>query len=92
MCVVYRHSSTLDTIKLHIVVSLIYVYYTVSEAFSEEIFKAFQNVTNNEHSEVAVRNSATAKELPLSSFALQHETYLNNFEKSLVEAIFFALV
>jgi pyruvate,water dikinase len=48
-----------------------------SEAFSEEIFKAYQNLTNNELSEVAVRSSATAEDLPQASFAGQHETYLN---------------
>jgi len=48
-----------------------------SEAFSEEIFNAYQNLTNNKLSEVAVRSSATAEDLPQASFAGQHDTYLN---------------
>ncbi len=49
----------------------------LSDAFSEEIFKAYQNLTDNKFTEVAVRSSATAEDLPKTSFAGQHDTFLN---------------
>ncbi len=49
----------------------------LSQTFSEEILKAYQDLGGKENIEVAVRSSATAEDLPDASFAGQHDTYLN---------------
>lgn len=61
---------------------------TFSEAFSEEIIKAYSTLCEKDKKEVAVRSSATAEDLPDASFAGQHETYLNIKGKAaLLEAV-----
>lgn len=56
----------------------------------EEIFAAYRKLSSEfktKHTDVAVRSSATAEDLPNASFAGQQETYLNvTGEKSLIEA------
>ncbi|MGN6495673.1 MAG: PEP/pyruvate-binding domain-containing protein, partial [Agriterribacter sp.] len=54
----------------------------------EEIIGAYQQLTENTGSAVAVRSSATAEDLPNASFAGQHESYLNiKGEQQLLNAI-----
>lgn len=60
------------------------------EDLKKEIIKAYRNLGEKygKNSDVAVRSSATAEDLPSASFAGQHETYLNvQGEKALIEAI-----
>jgi pyruvate,water dikinase len=61
---------------------------TLSEAFSEDIIKAYHTLCGKDFKAVAVRSSATAEDLPDASFAGQHETYLNiKGRESLLEAV-----
>jgi len=51
-----------------------------SEEFKKEILKAYRRLSEKygeKNTDVAVRSSATAEDLPSASFAGQHETYLN---------------
>ncbi len=43
----------------------------------EEIKKAYRELSEGDSTDVAVRSSATAEDLPDASFAGQHESYLN---------------
>ncbi|MEE9150355.1 MAG: PEP/pyruvate-binding domain-containing protein, partial [Thermoplasmata archaeon] len=49
----------------------------IPETISKEIIEAYKKLAGNLNLPVAVRSSATAEDLPQSSFAGQHETYLN---------------
>ena len=59
--------------------------------FKKEILKNYKKLSQkygDENTDVAVRSSATAEDLPSASFAGQHETYLNiSSEKELLKAI-----
>lgn len=58
---------------------------TLSGPFSEEITGAYHELGGTE---VAVRSSATAEDLPQASFAGQHDTYLNiKGDEALLEAV-----
>src|SRR5215217_1601346 len=60
----------------------------VPEAMAEEIRAAYQELSEDGETPVAVRSSATAEDLPGMSFAGQQETYLNvRGAEVLVEAI-----
>lgn len=48
-----------------------------SKQFSNQIIRAYHDLSGIEDSEVAVRSSATAEDLPEASFAGQHDTFLN---------------
>jgi pyruvate,water dikinase len=50
---------------------------SIPESLSRAIIDAYHELTQNGSSEVAVRSSATAEDLPNASFAGQHESYLN---------------
>jgi pyruvate,water dikinase len=52
---------------------------TLPDDLSNEIIQAYRELSRNygEHTDVAVRSSATAEDLPTASFAGQQETYLN---------------
>ncbi|MDI9347071.1 MAG: phosphoenolpyruvate synthase [Methylacidiphilales bacterium] len=54
-------------------------YGEMPEAIQEEIYEAYTslNYADGSYSEVAVRSSATAEDLPHASFAGQQDTYLN---------------
>ena len=53
-----------------------------------EIIKSYKELCGKEYTEVAVRSSATAEDLPQASFAGQHESYLNiKGEKALIETV-----
>lgn len=59
-----------------------------SDAFKEDISKAYHELCEGDTCATAVRSSATAEDLPDASFAGQHDTFLNiKGEKPLVEAI-----
>ncbi len=61
-----------------------------SEDFKKEIIKAYNKLEKDygKNTEVAVRSSATAEDLPGASFAGLHETYLNvKGEKQLIQAV-----
>ncbi len=63
---------------------------SLPEDMQKEIFEAYRSLCNQyeENSDVAVRSSATAEDLPDASFAGQQETYLNIRGKSaLIESI-----
>lgn len=61
---------------------------TFSSTFSKEIIEAYSRLCDEDLSEVAVRSSATAEDLPDASFAGQHETYLNvKGKEELLEAV-----
>jgi pyruvate,water dikinase len=47
------------------------------EHLKEEIISAYRKLSEGENYPVAIRSSATAEDLPTSSFAGQHDTYLN---------------
>ncbi|MGB2762073.1 MAG: phosphoenolpyruvate synthase [Minisyncoccales bacterium] len=59
--------------------------------FKKEILKNYKKLSQKyreKNTDVAVRSSATAEDLPSASFAGQHETYLNiSEEKELLKAI-----
>ncbi|MCK4454010.1 phosphoenolpyruvate synthase [Candidatus Parcubacteria bacterium] len=59
--------------------------------FKKEILKNYKKLSQKygeEDTDIAVRSSATAEDLPSASFAGQHETYLNiSSEKELLKAI-----
>ncbi|HVT86609.1 MAG TPA: phosphoenolpyruvate synthase [Chitinophagaceae bacterium] len=56
--------------------------------FSEDIIKAYKELSGQTYFEVAVRSSATAEDLPQASFAGQHESYLNvKGEAELIQAV-----
>lgn len=61
------------------------------EDLEEEIISAYKKLSRKyaqKETDVAVRSSATAEDLPSASFAGQHETYLNiSGEKELLKAI-----
>src|SRR5215213_7972354 len=60
----------------------------VPEAMAEKIRAAYQELSEDGETPVAVRSSATAEDLPGMSFAGQQETYLNvRGAEALVEAI-----
>jgi rifampicin phosphotransferase len=60
----------------------------VPEAMAEEIRAAYQELSEDGETPVAVRSSATAEDLPGMSFAGQQETYLNvRGAEALIEAI-----
>ena len=44
---------------------------------SSQIILAYRNLCGHQYSDVAVRSSATAEDLPQASFAGQHESFLN---------------
>lgn len=48
-----------------------------SNEFKSAILLAYQNLSKNNYSTVAVRSSATLEDLPQASFAGQHESFLN---------------
>lgn len=50
---------------------------TLPAELSEEIREHYQDLCDKHGSDVAVRSSATAEDLPNASFAGQHESYLN---------------
>lgn len=62
-----------------------------SKEFEKEIIKSYKKLSKKygeENTDVAVRSSATAEDLPSASFAGQHETYLNiKGEKELLKAV-----
>ncbi|HEY6504894.1 MAG TPA: phosphoenolpyruvate synthase [Chitinophagaceae bacterium] len=52
------------------------------------IIESYKELCNGNYSEVAVRSSATAEDLPQASFAGQHESYLNiKGENELLKAV-----
>ncbi len=56
--------------------------------FSDAIIASYRELCGKEYTEVAVRSSATAEDLPDASFAGQHESYLNiKGEKALLDAV-----
>ncbi len=61
------------------------------EKFKKDIIESYKKLSkkyNEKNTDVAVRSSATAEDLPTASFAGQHETYLNvKGEKQVVEAV-----
>jgi len=62
----------------------------LSKELKEEIFTAYQSISNRfkKDIEVAVRSSATAEDLPTASFAGQHDSFLNiKGIESLYEAV-----
>lgn len=63
----------------------------ISEDMKKEIISAYKELSREfgvKNTDVAVRSSATAEDLPGASFAGQQETYLNvSGEKSLLEAV-----
>ncbi|MBS1600211.1 MAG: phosphoenolpyruvate synthase [Bacteroidetes bacterium] len=55
---------------------------------TEAIISAYKDLCHHSYFEVAVRSSATAEDLPQSSFAGQHESYLNiKGENALLQAV-----
>ena len=59
-----------------------------SQQFSNEIIRAYKELSGRKHIDVAVRSSATAEDLPDASFAGQHDSFLNiKGEKALLEAV-----
>ncbi len=60
----------------------------LSSSFSAAILKAYKELCGSAYSEVAVRSSATAEDLPDASFAGQHDTFLNiKGEEALLDAV-----
>ena len=60
----------------------------LSDAFMDEITRAYNELCVGHFCATAVRSSATAEDLPDASFAGQHDTFLNvKGEKPLLEAI-----
>jgi len=61
------------------------------EEFEKEIVKSYKQLSKKykeKNTDVAVRSSATAEDLPTASFAGQHDTYLNiKGEKQVLEAV-----
>jgi len=52
------------------------------------IIPAYKDLCGDDYSEVAVRSSATAEDLPQASFAGQHESFLNiKGEAALLNAV-----
>ncbi|HRI22524.1 MAG TPA: phosphoenolpyruvate synthase, partial [Panacibacter sp.] len=61
---------------------------TMPKEISVAIIEAYRNLCGNNYFEVAVRSSATAEDLPVASFAGQHESYLNiKGEQALLKAV-----
>jgi pyruvate,water dikinase len=59
----------------------------IPKAMQEEILSAYHRLSLDHSSDVAVRSSATAEDLPDASFAGQQETYLNvQGDKALLDA------
>ncbi|MGM0932296.1 MAG: phosphoenolpyruvate synthase [Bacteroidota bacterium] len=59
-----------------------------SDAFANEIRRAYNELGESGNIPVAVRSSATAEDLPDASFAGQHETFLNiTGEEALLKAV-----
>jgi pyruvate, water dikinase len=57
-------------------------------ALQMSIIQAYKELCRDNYTEVAVRSSATAEDLPQASFAGQHESYLNiKGEKALLTAV-----
>ncbi|SMO69852.1 phosphoenolpyruvate synthase [Solitalea koreensis] len=64
------------------------LYAVFPEDIKKEIIDAYKELCGDSDSEVAVRSSATAEDLPEASFAGQHESYLNIKGKdALVKAV-----
>ncbi len=60
----------------------------LSQNFQSEIIRAYAELCGEVETEVAVRSSATAEDLPHASFAGQHESYLNiKGETALLNAV-----
>lgn len=61
---------------------------TLPPVLKKQIEKAYEHLTKNSNSDVAVRSSATAEDLPGASFAGQQETFLNvRGKENLLEAV-----
>lgn len=61
---------------------------TLPPVLKTQIEKAYEHLTKNSNSDVAVRSSATAEDLPGASFAGQQETFLNvRGKENLLEAV-----
>lgn len=61
---------------------------SLPQPLQQAIIEAYKELSGNEDTDVAVRSSATAEDLPKASFAGQHETYLNiKGEKALLDAV-----
>lgn len=60
----------------------------LSSSFSKAILNSYKELCSDSHTEVAVRSSATAEDLPNASFAGQHDTFLNiTGEEDLLQAV-----
>lgn len=59
-----------------------------SKDFTEELLQAYEQISNKDFIEVAVRSSATAEDLPDASFAGLHDTFLNiKGEENLLQTV-----
>ncbi len=60
----------------------------IPDELKEKIIDAYHTLCGNRETEVAIRSSATAEDLPNASFAGQHESYLNiKGDEAVIEAI-----